>query len=67
MSDSTKHRIDGAQDKVGGNVKETVGKATNDRELEGEGKFDQLKGDVKEGVADVKDKVSDLFDGDKKN
>jgi uncharacterized protein YjbJ (UPF0337 family) len=65
MADSTRDRIEGAEDKLTGNVKEVVGKATDDRELEGEGKLDQLKGDIMDGVADVKDKISDLLDGDK--
>lgn len=66
MTDSTKDRIDGATDKVVGQTKEGVGKLTNDEHLEGEGKMDQLKGSVKEGVADVKDKVTDLFNKDDK-
>lgn len=66
MTDSTKDRIDGATDKVVGQTKEGVGKLTNDEQLEGEGKMDQLKGSVKEGVADVKDKVTDLFNKDDK-
>ncbi|HYJ12839.1 MAG TPA: CsbD family protein [Thermomicrobiales bacterium] len=65
MTDSTKDHIDGAKDTLTGNVKEVAGKATGDSEMEGEGKFDQLKGDIKEGVADVKDKISDLLDGNK--
>jgi uncharacterized protein YjbJ (UPF0337 family) len=67
MNDGTKDRIEGTQDKLTGDVKEFAGKATGDREMEGEGKLDQLKGDIKDGIADVKDKVSELFDGDKKN
>jgi uncharacterized protein YjbJ (UPF0337 family) len=41
-------------DKVKGNVKEAVGAATGDKELENEGKVDQLKGAVKGAVEDVK-------------
>ncbi|ATB29537.1 CsbD family protein [Melittangium boletus] len=51
-------------DKTKGKVKETVGVATGDRELEAEGKADTLKGKVKEGIEDakraIKDKVDDL-------
>src|SRR6218665_242100 len=51
-------------DKAKGKVKETVGVATGDRELEAEGKADTLKGKVKEGIEDakraIKDKVEDL-------
>jgi uncharacterized protein YjbJ (UPF0337 family) len=60
MSDSTKDRISGLADQAKGNVKEGVGKATGDKDLENEGLLDQAKGHVKEGVADVKDKVDDL-------
>lgn len=55
-------RIDAAKDKLTGKTKEEIGKVTDDEQLEGEGKFDQIKGDLKEGVADVKDKVSDIAD-----
>lgn len=67
MSDSMKDRVDGAKDKVVGSVKEAAGKATNDQHLEDEGKVDQAKGDAKGVIADVKDKVSGLFNNDKKN
>ncbi|RGE20392.1 CsbD family protein [Leucobacter sp. wl10] len=48
-------RIKAAADKVTGQVKETVGKATDNDELVAEGKADQAKGHVKDKAADVKD------------
>ena len=42
---------------VKGDVKETLGKATGDRELEAEGKGDQAKGNLKQAG----DKVKDAF------
>ncbi|GAA1523643.1 uncharacterized protein YjbJ (UPF0337 family) [Microbacterium ginsengiterrae] len=48
-------RIKAAADKVAGQVKETVGKATDNDELVAEGKADQAKGAVKDKVEDVKD------------
>lgn len=42
-------------EKVAGEVKEAVGKATDDKDLQAEGKKDQAKGDVKNTVEDVKD------------
>jgi uncharacterized protein YjbJ (UPF0337 family) len=52
----------GAQDKVNnqmedmkGKVKEGVGKATDDEELEAQGKRDQMKADVKQAGEKVKD------------
>ncbi|MGI8483972.1 MAG: CsbD family protein [Thermomicrobiales bacterium] len=62
MSDSDKDRIDGAGDKISGNVKEGVGKLTGDKQTESEGKGEQAKGDIKQGMADVKDKVGDMVD-----
>jgi uncharacterized protein YjbJ (UPF0337 family) len=59
MSNSNEDRIDGAGDKVSGNVKEGIGKLTKDEQTETEGKGDQAKGDVKQGIADIKDKVGD--------
>jgi uncharacterized protein YjbJ (UPF0337 family) len=38
-----------------GHVKETVGKATDDKSLENEGKADQIKGDLKQAGEKVKD------------
>ena len=60
-----KDRVESIEDKVVGNVKETAGKLTDDHKLEAEGKADNLMGDIKEGIADVKDKVGELFGRDK--
>ena len=53
-------------DKVKGNIKETVGDATNNDNLEQEGKKDKASGKVKEVVDNVKDKASDVVDKFKK-
>lgn len=46
----------GAQgDKVRGKAKEAVGKATGDESLEGQGKRDQSKSDLKQAGEKVKD------------
>lgn len=50
-----------AQD-ASGNVKETVGKATDDEQLEAEGKSDQLKASLKEAGEDIKDAASNVAD-----
>ncbi|QSQ22221.1 CsbD family protein [Pyxidicoccus parkwayensis] len=52
-------------DKAKGRVKETVGTATGDRELEAEGKADTAKGKIKEKVEDAKRAVKDALDSDK--
>ncbi len=49
MSDKT--------DRVSGKVKETVGKATDDRELAREGRDEQEKGNLKAAARNVKDAV----------
>jgi uncharacterized protein YjbJ (UPF0337 family) len=51
-------------DKTKGKVKETVGVATGDRELEAEGKGDTLKGKVKEKIEDAKRVIKDAVDGE---
>jgi uncharacterized protein YjbJ (UPF0337 family) len=67
---STEDRFDAATDDAKGKAKEGWGKLTDDESTEAEGKMDQVKGDIKEGVADAKDKVGDMMDkmkGDDKN
>lgn len=44
-----------AAEKVVGEVKETVGKHTDDKDLQAEGKKDQAKADVKNVGEDIKD------------
>lgn len=48
-------KIKAAADKVTGQVKETVGKATDNDKLVAEGKADQAKGTIRDKVEDVKD------------
>ena len=56
-------RTEGTMDKAKGNVKEGVGKATGDEDLEREGRKDQAKGGVKQAVGHVKDAVDSAKDG----
>ena len=46
-----------------GQGKEGVGKATNDPELEGEGKGDQASASIKGGAEKLKDAGKDIKDG----
>ena len=58
-----------AEDKleqVKGNIKETVGDATNNDNLEQECKKDKASGKAKEVIDNVKDKASDVVDKFKK-
>ena len=50
---------EGNADKLKGGIKETAGKLTGDRELEGQGKGDQAKGNLKKAVGSVKDAFRD--------
>lgn len=53
---SFKDKMKAAKDKVKGEVKDLVGKATDDQSLSAEGKYDKTKGEVEKGVGKVKDK-----------
>jgi uncharacterized protein YjbJ (UPF0337 family) len=52
-----KEHIKGAADKASGTMKEAAGKITGNEKLEAEGKFDKVKGEVRQGVGDVKDQL----------
>ena len=62
MSDK---EIDGKMDQAKGNVKEGVGKLTNDKSMENEGKADQAKGELKETIGKAERKIKNALDGDK--
>ncbi|CRV16903.1 uncharacterized protein YjbJ (UPF0337 family) [Staphylococcus saprophyticus] len=49
-----------------GNVKETVGNVTDNKELENEGKEDKTSGKAKEFVENAKDKANEVIDKFKK-
>jgi uncharacterized protein YjbJ (UPF0337 family) len=54
---SVKNKIINAKDKVAGEAKELVGKATNNEELELKGKIQSTKADLKTKVAKAKDHI----------
>jgi uncharacterized protein YjbJ (UPF0337 family) len=54
MKSSTKDKIQGEKDKIEGKVKEGLGKLTGNRDLEEEGKDDQLEGAVRKKVGEIK-------------
>ena len=56
------NRVEGAWDKLKGNVKEGVGKLTGDEKLQAEGQADQAKGAVKSTVGGAKDAARDALD-----
>jgi uncharacterized protein YjbJ (UPF0337 family) len=51
IGDKAKHKLEEA----GGQVKESTGKATGDRELEAEGKADQSSSKLKQAGENIKD------------
>ncbi len=53
-----KDKIKGAGNKAKGEIKDEVGKATDNTKLQAEGKFDKAKGEVQEKIGETKDKFS---------
>jgi uncharacterized protein YjbJ (UPF0337 family) len=56
-----KDRITGAAKKIKGSVKETIGKATGDAKLQGEGKADKAEGKIQNAIGGVKDTIRDAL------
>lgn len=52
---STENKAENTKDKILGRVKEAVGGATKNRDLEAEGRGQQSKGDLKQAGEKVKD------------
>ena len=59
MSTPNKDEIEGKFDQAKGSVKEGVGRALGDRDLEDEGTADRASGNVQEGFGEAKRKVGD--------
>lgn len=54
--------LEGKFDRAKGATKETVGRAVNDRDLEEEGRADQISGNVQEGFGKVKRNVGEAIE-----
>ncbi|MBV9999269.1 MAG: CsbD family protein [Verrucomicrobia bacterium] len=54
MEDSTKDKVKGNVDQASGKVKEKLGQATDNPDLEAEGTGERIKGKVQEKVGDIK-------------
>jgi uncharacterized protein YjbJ (UPF0337 family) len=52
-----KEHVKGAADKAKGEIKDAVGKVTDDKQMQAEGKIDKAKGAAHEAVGDLKDTV----------
>ncbi|QYH36354.1 CsbD family protein [Salinibacterium sp. M195] len=56
---SASDKIENSAEDLKGKTKEAAGKATDNEELEAEGKTDQAKADLKKAAENVKDAVSE--------
>lgn len=54
--------LNGKVDRMKGNIKESVGEATNDDQLRDEGIADQAAGNVQEGFGKARRKVGEAID-----
>ena len=61
MSSAT-DKVKGIANKVAGSVKEGIGKAAGDREMEAEGAVQKAKGELQETKGKVKDAVKSAID-----
>ena len=55
-----REHVKGTADKAKGDIKETAGKVSGDKELESEGKVDKAKGDVHNAAGNLKDAARDI-------
>src|SRR3954469_13644240 len=54
-------KVDNKAEEVGGKVKEGVGRATGDEELEAQGKGDQVKSNLKQAGEKLKDAFKEIL------
>ena len=57
-----KDEVEGKFDQAKGKVKEGVGRAIDDRDLEAEGRADDAKGNIKEGFGKARRKVGEAIE-----
>ncbi len=56
-----KDEIEGKWDKAKGAVKENVGRAVDDEDMEAEGQADRAKGNLREGYGEVRREVGETI------
>jgi len=59
---STSDKIKGLANEAAGNVKQGIGKATDNDRLRAEGKVQETKGEVQQSVGKAKDAVKDVIE-----
>ena len=62
MGTPNKDEVEGKWDQAKGAVKENVGRAINDTELETEGQADRAKGNIQEGFGTARRKVGETIE-----
>ena len=55
MKSSTQDKAEGKWHEVKGNIKQVVGKAVGNRDLEAEGKDEKFDGKIQEKIGEIKD------------
>lgn len=60
---STDEKFENAKDKLGGQAKEGLGKATGDKQAETEGQAQQGKAEAKDKLQDARDSVKGAAEG----
>ncbi|HUR17038.1 MAG TPA: CsbD family protein [Candidatus Limnocylindrales bacterium] len=55
-------QFEGKFEQARGDVKENLGDAMGNEQMENEGKLDQAKGNVREGLGDVREGIDDAVD-----
>jgi uncharacterized protein YjbJ (UPF0337 family) len=58
---------EGNLEQARGTIKETIGDATGNEQMEREGQWDQAKGKVREGAGDIREGVDKALDDDRKD
>jgi len=67
MTTPAQDRTEGKIDETKGRFKESLGNLIGDNKMRGEGFLDEAVGKVKQGLADVKDRVNGTADKSKSN
>lgn len=62
MGTPNRDEIEGKYEQAKGSIKENVGEAIGDRDMQAEGQADKAKGDVQEGFGTAKRKVGEAVE-----
>jgi uncharacterized protein YjbJ (UPF0337 family) len=62
MSGSTGDKIKGTANEVGGKIRQGVGRAIDDKEMEAKGRLQEAKGEAQKAKGEAKDAVKRVVD-----